>query len=70
MDTATKTALGYTLGAEVLALTGVFAGQCGLIDEIDPTDEFKPYRVRFEDIDGEPIAWYAATGIKPTGSVR
>lgn len=58
---------GYELGDEVIARTGPLAGQVGEIDELDLDDPIQPYRVRFEHVNGEPIAWFSGGQLRRTG---
>lgn len=61
----TQQAAAYDIDDEVTPVTGVFAGQQGLVDELDLADDDKPFRVRFEHVDGEPIAWFGADDLIP-----
>lgn len=58
----------YDIDDEVKALTGAFAGQLGVVDELDQADPERPFRVRFEDLDGEPVAWFHASQLEHIGA--
>jgi hypothetical protein len=48
----------------VIPLTGPFVGQVGVIDELDETDPENPFRVRFEQYEGEPVRWFSPVGLR------
>jgi hypothetical protein len=60
----------YDIDDEVIPASGVFAGQLGVVDELDLADDDKPFRVRFQHVDGEPIAWFNAQQLQPAGGAR
>jgi hypothetical protein len=66
----TEQTAAYDIDDEVTPLDGVFAGQVGVVDELDLADDDTPFRVRFEHVDGEPIAWFRADDLTPAGGAR
>lgn len=55
----------YASGDGVIPVAGAFVGFEGEVDEFDPADAKKPYRVRFDALEGEPVAWYAEADLMP-----
>jgi hypothetical protein len=60
----------YDIDDEVTPTEGAFAGQAGIVDELDLGDDDKPFRVRFEHVDGEPIAWFGARELQHAGGAQ
>lgn len=60
----------FDVDDEVIPICGPFAGYSGIVDELDLEDDDKPLRVRFEHLEGEPIAWYGPRDLMPVTTVR
>jgi hypothetical protein len=59
-DAQASQPVAFDLDDQVVPVEGTFSGQLGVVDELDLADVDQPYRVRFEHVDGEPIAWFNA----------
>ena len=60
----------FDIDDEVIPVAGPFLGYRGVVDELDLADDDKPFRVRFDELEGEPIAWYHADDLFPAGGAR
>lgn len=58
------------LDEQMDVLTGRFAGHRGIVDEVDLADADKPLRLRFEELEGEPIEWYGLNDVEFAGGAR
>lgn len=60
----------YDINDQVVPIAGRFLGYVGTVDELDLADDDKPFRVRFDRVAGEPIAWFGANDLMPAGGAR
>lgn len=69
-DIPATTMAAFVVGDESYPVSGPFAGLLGEVDEVLFDEDPRPYRVRFDQFDGSPVAWFAASDLVSAGGSR